>query len=317
MRGPVAKAALIAAVQQEMRGEGYVGDVSSALKHDLDALKDEYDCRIVFQRSTKCYVLQDLGELALLDLPDTCMEALAFLEASFPEGAAIPEHAYIRALLDRITLLLPSARQQQHRGRRGGVSLQLAESSADRIDASVLKTVKRARSLQQELEFDYRSNQEDGAIFRHRVAPYEVFFRPEGHGYLDATLLQVTPRDPAAIIPAAIHYRLDRMVAGSLKILPNKLPAYRIQPATYTVRYWLHPNVARRRDIAAHFPNTQIAYHDDGSAIVTASATNLWQARQTLLRYGSACKVLEPPELFELFRKAIREMAQLYELEIV
>ena len=72
------------------------------------------------------------------------------------------------------------------------------------------------------------------------------------------------------------------------------------------------PMVARRRDVAAYFPNTQISYHDDGSASVTATVTNLWQARQILLRYGDACVVSEPPELVALFRATARGLSALY-----
>jgi hypothetical protein len=315
MRGPLSRDGLVEAVNQEMQGEGYLGDVASALKHDLEALKDEYDCRIVYQRRSKRYVLESLGELALLDLPDACLEALAFLEASFPEGAALPEHASIRDLLDRVLLLLPAERREQQRGRRAVLSLQIADSPASRIDPAVVATVKRAIVQRQELAFAYQSPRADCATIQHRVAPYEIIFRPEGHVYLDATMLEVTPRDPAAPIPSAVHYRLDRMVPGSLTILPTVLPPLRPQPPTYALHYRLRPDVARRRDVATHFPNTSIAYHEDGSATVTAITTNLWQARQTLLRYGSACTVLEPVELVELFRAAIREMAESYGLE--
>ncbi|MEI8308461.1 MAG: WYL domain-containing protein [Chloroflexales bacterium] len=314
MRGPLTKDALVETIQHEMHGEGYLGDIAGAFKNDLDALKAEYDCKIVFRRRSNVYVLDDLGELALLDLPDTCMEALSFLDSSFPRGAAIPEHAYIRDLLDRIMLLLPATRRDHYRDQRRTVSLHITESSADRIDSGVLKKAKRAAELGQELEFEYRNNTADGAVAKHRVAPYEVFFRPDGHCYLDATLLDVRPRDPAAFIPAAIHYRLDRIVPTSIHILPNKLPPLRIQPDVFVVRYWLHPNVARRRDVAEHLPHTIVDYQEDGSALVTATTTNVWQARQTLLRYGSACRVLEPPELVRLFHKAIHEMAQLYDV---
>jgi len=314
LRGPHTREELIATVNQEMQGEGYLGDVASALKHDLDALRDEYGCTIVYQRPRKRYVLEDLGELALLDLPDTSLEALAFLEASFPEGAALPEHASIRDLLDRVLLLLPAARREQQRGRRAVLSLQISDSPAIRIDAGLMTTVKRAIVQRQELSFAYRSPRADGATIQHRVAPYTIVFRPEGHVYLDATLLEVTPRDPAAPIPSPVYYRLDRMVAGSLMILPTMLPPLRPQPPTYPLRYELHPAVARRRDVAPHFPNTTIDYHDDGRATVSATITNLWQARQTLLRYGSACTVLEPVELVELFRTAVLEMAASYGL---
>jgi predicted DNA-binding transcriptional regulator YafY len=39
----------------------------------------------------------------------------------------------------------------------------------------------------------------------------------------------------------------------------------------------------------------------------------LWQARQVLLRYGTGCKVLRPPELIELFRQTAQGMASLYD----
>lgn len=314
LRGPHTREGLIEAVNQDMQGEGYVGDVASALKHDLDALKEEYGCRVVYQRASKRYALEDMGDLALLDLPDTSLEALAFLEASFPEGAALPEHASIRDLLDRVLLLLPAARREQQRGRRAILSLQISDSPASRIEPNVVATVKRAILQRQELSFAYRSPRADGATIQHRVAPYEIVFRPEGHVYLDATLLEVSPRDPAAPIPSPVHYRLDRMLPGSLVILPTVLPPLRPQPPAYALCYRLGPEVARRRDVAPHFPNTTIDYHDDGSATIRAITTNLWQARQTLLRYGSACTVLEPVELIALFRSAIREMAANYQL---
>jgi hypothetical protein len=57
------------------------------------------------------------------------------------------------------------------------------------------------------------------------------------------------------------------------------LPPTRPQLRSYTVRYRLLAVVARRRDVATYFPNTQIVYHDDGSATITATITNLWQTR--------------------------------------
>lgn len=76
-------------------------------------------------------------------------------------------------------------------------------------------------------------------------------------------------------IHAAIDYRLDRIVPGSVKVLPTMLPPERVVPRFYPLRYHLLPVVARRRDVAAYFPNTQIEYHDDGSATVTTTVTNL------------------------------------------
>lgn len=310
LRGPAMSAELIAEIDAELGEQGYPEAAAAALKHDFDALKGEYGCQISYDRQTRYYHLADLGELALLDLPDPCMEALAFLEASFPEGSGLPEHANIRELLERVVLLLPPARQAQHRRRRSTIRLGVGRG-AGRIDSDVLTIVKHAIEERRELAFDYLSTFDAEKPRRHRVAPYGITFRPEGHGYLDATVLEVTPKGGEAI-HSAIDYRLDRIVPGSAEVLPTVLPPIRPVPPSFPLRYTLVPQVARRRDVAAYFPNTQITYHDDGSAEVTASVTNLWQARQILLRYGNACLVHEPVELVALFRKTARGLAELY-----
>ncbi len=302
---------MIAAVRAELGDEGYPSAATSALKHDLDALKAEYGCVFSFRRTSGCYALEHPGDLALLDLPDRCMESLAFLEASFPQELDVPVQVGVRDLLDHLLPLLPAGRQREHRRRQRAMSLQIAASTPGQVDPTVLAKVKRAIELRQELAFDYLSTFDEHEPRRHRVAPYGIYFRPEGHSYLDATLLDVTPggKEPRH---ATISYRLSRIVSGSVVILPNVLPPERHQPPSYTLRYRLVPVVARRRDVAAYFPETCITYHDDGSATVTATVTNLWQARQILLRYGTGCRVLEPPELVELFRDTARGLNDLY-----
>ena len=235
LRGPMSTPDLITCIQGELGDEGYPDAAESALKHDFDALKSEYGCQIRYRRGSQEYVLEDLGDLALLDLPDHCMEALAFLEASFPAGAALPEHAYIRDLLERVTALLPTNRRAAESQQRGAIQLQLAESPSDRIDAPTLSTIRRAIGRRQELVFEYLSAFDTSAPRQHRVAPYLVFFRPEGHGYLDATVLEVPPSGNE-VIHSAIHYRLDRFVPRSARLLPQMLPAQRIAPPTFGLR---------------------------------------------------------------------------------
>lgn len=310
LRAPASGPDLVAAINAELGEQGYPVAAAAALKHDFDALKGEYGCRIVYDRATRCYALADLGELALLDLPDPCMEALAFLEATFPDGGGLPEHANLRALLERVVLLLPPARQAQHGRRRSTIRLGLG-ASAGRIDQDVLAKLKRAIEERRELAFDYLSTFDAEQPRRHRVAPYGITFRPQGHGYLDATLLEVAPRG-GETTHAAIDYRLDRIVSGSVALLPTVLPPIRPAPPSYRLRYTLVPQVARRRDLAAYFPNTQITYHADGGAEVTATVTNLWQARQILLHYGDACLVHEPPELVALFARTAAGLMRSY-----
>lgn len=310
LRGPATSAELIAEIDTELGEQGYPEAASAALKHDFDALKGEYGCQIAYNRQNRYYHLVDLGELALLDLPDPCMEALAFLEASFPEGSGLPEHANLRELLERVVLLLPPARQSQHRRRRSTIRLGVGMGTG-RIDPDVLSIVKFAIEQRRELVFDYLSTFDTERPRRHRVAPYRITFRPEGHGYLDATVLEVTPKGREAA-HAAIDYRLDRIMPGTVEVLPTVLPPIRVRPPAYALRYTLVPQVARRQDVVAYFPDTQITYKEDGSAEVTASVSNLWQARQILLRYGDACLVNEPAELVALFRKTAHGLSELY-----
>jgi predicted DNA-binding transcriptional regulator YafY len=206
--------------------------------------------------------------------------------------------------------LLPAGRQAQHQRQRAAMRLTLP-GGGGRIDPAVLASVKRAVDERRELSFAYWSTFDVDAPRRHRVAPYGIFFRPEGHCYLDATLLEVLPAG-GETTHAAIDYRLDRIVPGTAQVLPRMLPPIRPQPKPFTLRYHLLAVVARRRDVAAYFPNTRISYHDDGSATVTATVTNLWQTRQILLRYGSACEVLAPSELVALFRQTAEGLIDIY-----
>ena len=92
LRSPLSGEQLIEAVNQELYGqEAYPPAAKAALKHDLDAIKSEFGCTINYQRDTKCYKLEEMGDLALLDLPHECIEALAFIDASFPADTPMPE----------------------------------------------------------------------------------------------------------------------------------------------------------------------------------------------------------------------------------
>ncbi len=310
-RAPRTKTALIEAVRAELGEEAYTSAAESAFKHDLDALKREYGCEIVFDRSSNCYALKDLGELSLLDLPDTSLEALAFLQSTFQRGSDMPEHANIPELLDRVLHALPPLRQEQHQRGGSDFRLRLTAIAPSKVDDTLLAMIKRAIRQRREIQFLYRGGETDGEPRMHRVAPYQVYYRAESHAYLDATVLEVTPPGHAQRY-AAVDFRIDRIVPGTLQVLNTVLPKERIVPPTHTIRYRLVPAVAARRDVAAYFPDTQFTYHDDGSATVTATVTNLWQARQILLRYGTGCVVDEPPELVEKFREAANGLAEIY-----
>lgn len=308
LRAPANAEELISRVQTELGANGYPANAAAALKHDLDSLKGEYDCRIVYRRDQGKYVIVDLGELALLDPPPQSLEALALLDASYPAGSGHTTHAHIRALLDQVTHMLPRRTQALLQTRR---SVARSKVSAGRIDSNVLATVRQAIEEKHEIAFRYWGLNDGEAPRRHRVAPYGIFFRNNGHTYLDATLLEVQPAGSEQLF-TALDYRLDRIVPGTVQILPASLPPERPSARTFTLRYWLHPDVAQQGEVVSFFPNTRVEYGDDGSAIVTATISNLSIARDVLLRHGDRCRVIEPPELIDMIRETIDAMSALY-----
>jgi predicted DNA-binding transcriptional regulator YafY len=310
LRSPQTKAQLIENIQQSLGDNGYQKDPNSALKNDFDALKIEFGCEIKFNRKHAQYALHNLGELALLDLSDECFDALLFLDSNFPQGEAVPDFVNVPTLLQQIIQLLPPERRETLTKKRAPRIARIAPTT-DQVSPKLLAKLEKVLK-QQEISFEYKSNQPDTPLIWYRVAPYNIEVKPDGHIYLDAATLEINPKQATLILPTNQMYRIDRIQEHTLQILPTVLPPYRSGLKIVTLRYWLHPNVARRKDISHHFPETQVTYQEDGSAIVTAKTNNLWQARQTLFRYGSACIVQEPPELVELFKKAIREMSDNY-----
>lgn len=161
----------------------------------------------------------------------------------------------------------------------------------------------------QQLVFRYRSTfNTDPHGITHRVAPYGLLIR-DGHLYLDADCLEADGPDWR---PRRVPYRLDRIVGGSLEVLPAVVPPLRLPMPTYHLQYVLTPAVARQRDMALHFAGSQVTYNADGSALITATIDDLWHARLVLLRYGAQCHVLSPPELVAMIRETIRGMAAMY-----
>ena len=310
VRGPADAATLIADTrasfnQSDDAEDIFPADARAALRHDLAALRDEFEC-VIALGTDGCYAIADFGRLALLDLPDEDLEALAFLLSNFSESS-LPNAGRVDALLDRIVALLPPERQRGLPRPARDVRLDYPTPSRS-LAPHTLERVRRALGRQQ-LSFAYRSAYADGdSVVLHRVAPYGLLFR-DGHHYLDAFCHDCG--DPA-IRPRYRLYRLDRIVDDSVRALPDVLPPIAPPRPRYRLRYTLGPDVARQRDIALWFPGSVARFHPDGSVEVTAETSDLWQARQILIRYREQCRVSEPPELVELMRASVALMAELY-----
>ena len=170
-----------------------------------------------------------------------------------------------------------------------------------------LQTVQRAVGRQQ-IRFAYHSPYSGAAtVETHQVAPYALLYR-DGYLYLDGYCYESSV---AKLRRRWVRYRLDR-VAGGVTLLPYPLPPTAPARPVYTIRYQLSPPAAHRQDVAEWFAQTTVQFQADGAALVTGETSDLWQARQILLRYREHCRVLEPPELIELMRESVARLAQLY-----
>ncbi|MBM4412957.1 MAG: WYL domain-containing protein [Chloroflexi bacterium] len=300
---------LIAAVNNELAQDGYPAAAAMALKHDLDALKSEFSCEITFDRNQKTYTLHSVGDFAVLDLSRESLEALAFLDTNFPEDHMLAAFINVQKLLRQVRMLLP------HVSSASIPSIFKLHSPIRQhksFDNQTLRTVKRAIENKQQLRFLYMSNFEQHEARRHTVAPYGLFMR-DGHMYLDAVMMNVEPAGHALPM-TSVEYRLERIIKKSAQLLPIMNPPERPPQPRYHLVYRLDPVVARRRDLATFFNDSMVDYHEDGSATITASVTNLWTTRQVLLRYGGTCEVLSPPELVSMLRETITQMAEKYNM---
>lgn len=298
---------LIEIVNLTLNHDGYPPAATMALKHDLDALKHEYNCVIRFDRKTSCYKLLSVGDFAILDLPNESVDALNFIEKNFPDDTVLSAFINVQKLLRQIKMLIPNDSKP-----KTGIPLTFRNPGRQNseVDKRTLQVVRKAIENKQMLAFDYTSNFELYEARRHTVAPYEIFFR-DGHAYLDAVVHAVAPTGHV-VANDTVEYRLDRITFGSTRLLPTGIPPVRPPQSRYPLVYTLGPEVARRRDLATFFNETNITYNEDGSATVMAVVSNLWTTRQILMRYGGACVVSSPPELVQLFRDTIAQMSANY-----
>ena len=305
IRGAVTTATLIAEARALQGVEAYPTDASAAVRHDIAALRDMFGCEISYQRPHG-YVLEYPGDLALLDLPDEELEALGFLLSTFHD-TALPNAIPVGAFLDRIVSILPEQRRRQLQ--RASSHPRLDSPRAARRPAQpIIERLKHSLGHSQ-ISFEYVSSYATGGeVLRHRVAPYDLLFR-DGHTYLEGLCLDCQIQE---LVNTHVLYRVDRIVPASLRILAAQLAPGGARRRSYSLRYWLSPRIAARRDIALWFPDSIATFSDDGSAIVTAEIHDLWQARQIMLRYREHCRVLEPPELLAMICESIERMSALY-----
>jgi proteasome accessory factor C len=307
MRGPALADDLLAVLAAELPPSDAPAALSAALRHDLRAIRQDWGCRIEYQRHLG-YVLHDLGALAVLDLPEEALRALAVLDTAYPAASGQPIHQQVQQLLQHIQKALPADRRDQAAHDRPELRI-VGPEARYHLHTPTLQTIRRAMGRQY-LRFDYAPSYRPG-IEQHRVAPLELLAR-DSHTYLLAYCPK-QPRPMEECYGGYVEFRVDQIVAGSARTLPTRLPPILPPRPTWRIVYELAPIVARHRHVAHWFPNTEMTYRDDGSALVTATTHSLWQARQILLRYLEHVRVLEPPELIALLRETIQRLSALYD----
>jgi predicted DNA-binding transcriptional regulator YafY len=271
--------------------------LKAQFQRDLKACKAS-GFNIKWHRPTRCYTWADspFG----LSLNPGQLSAFSLLLETF-EKTRILHTEEIKDLLGHLKALLPLEQQQTLAGPRQPFSINLRETTDYRqADLATVKTIERAIRSGQRLEFRYTPSR-DGKERQHVVEPKPLVFE-RGHVFFKGWSLSGQK---------TLTFRLDHVVAGSARVLPDLVESVRPGGPSYTLTYWLSPVIARH-SVSEHFKGQQVIAHLDGSATVSATITDLFEARRLLLSYGQNCQVLSPPELVEQFREAAEQLHQFY-----
>jgi len=108
-----------------------------------------------------------------------------------------------------------------------------------------------------------------------------------------------------------LQFRVDRVVPGSVEVLPTRYPSGRRRRAIQ-IRYRLSPAIARF-GASRRFDKHQETILPDGWVEVTAETKDLFWASKTLLKYGENCIAVEPPELVAEMKRVVSEMMRNYD----
>jgi predicted DNA-binding transcriptional regulator YafY len=316
--GPAAKEVLLAAVYRYAGEDAYGLTTGEALdqrfRGDLGRLDDNLQVGIAYNSADKGYVMA-WRERPLLNLADGDLETLAFLADTFKEDS--PRAADVRQLINRLVDWLPPERQrlfQQLGGQQPTADLRQRDSEV--IAPDVWEAVLEAWQARQELQFDYLSSQhEDGLVRQHRIQPWDLDFAERGHWRLRGFCLfndgPYGPWHPNDYI----NYRVSRIVAGSVEVLPQKLPGVRPKGRPRQVIFELAPAVARfgvshRRELIGE---PQITPLDGGWVRVEGQTYDVFDLARNLLYYGGNCHVLGGKALRQETEKLVGQLREIYE----
>ena len=316
--GPADRDTLIQAVRSELPTSFRQPTADAERRHFervLEALRYRLYVDVPWNRSIRMYCLREAGPYFQQTLTPDQLKGLAFLLESFAETNERFQRVvrpFLEQIRDRLT---PEQRRILERQYSIFQWVELSTSGEDHVDPSVWQTAQSAVGQHRLTRFNYlnpRHQQDDGLPRTHTAEPYEIVFR-DGHIYLQAFCREW--RHPEGFSGGGKWhlYRLDYILPKSFEILPSVFSPDLRGKRLLTVRYKVAPQIGRG-NMAQHFEEMTIVGPDEDDWIeVTGKTTSLFNAYRTLLRLGMYCVALDPPELVDMMRSAVKGMAKLYD----
>ncbi len=291
------------------------GDLTSkgeqkALENDLTRLRD---LGVEYAYSEGEYRLLSYGDFSPVAFSEDGMNTLAFLAETFAPGSVNGEA--VQALIRRIADWLPESQRGSLEGRRQRWRIDLGRRDKDVILPAVQEQIERAIAQHRLLRFAYLSpGYKDGVARVHTVQPWHLTFDSAArHLYLEAYRLEVKNAEGNEREAHWVQYRLGRIVADSITILPDKFAPTPPKRPRYPLEYLLAPEIARLGEISRHFDDMQVHETDaDGWVRVTATTSDLFGALRQLLRYAHNCKVIGGSEARRQMRAWVQALARHY-----
>lgn len=280
----------------EQLPEHYTDDKSGArkLRRDLQCL-ESLGYQVKRDRAAKTYAVSRCAIEADWSVEE--LEALAALRASFKRG--LPYAETLQNIFQRIEQGLTNEQRRQF-ARQPPLKIRLTLVEKTSPVQAVQHKLERALRLGQRVSFRYRPLGKEESVHSDDE-PIEIEFHDD-HYYLVAYCYQAR---------SILEYRLDRIVPGSIQILPARAEG-NWKRHMVDFKYRLLPLLASA-GATQRFPEiVTFEPQKDGSLIVTARGySEFWIIRE-ILRYGEQAEILGPPALRAQFKRKVEAMAELY-----
>ncbi len=313
-RAPATRDEITSVVRGELGREAYPDDQRTAIKqfeHDLARLRD-LGLEIAIGAG-HVYQLQSYGEFSPVELGEEDLDTVAFLQESFSAGA--PNGEAVQRLLHLLLDWIPERQRSAVLTRRQRLRMDLRRRDDDNVPPAVQEAVDRAIIERRRLQFLYRSpGQADGAPRLHVVEPWgQDYDTIRHHYYLDAFCVCVTGPRGDWNRQQWQRYRLGRILAEEIRVLPEKLPPTPPKRPSHPLEYLLAPEIARLGQVSRHFDDMEVHPPDeDGWVRVTAKTDDLFGAVRLLLGYGPACVVVGGAEARRGMEKLVKKTYERY-----